>query len=76
MNTDKICRSRGNEAQIFEASETFIGKLETPYVVSYIERIYAALSGYERRSNENKETSLRFGAQDAERHGDNLKPDA
>ena len=36
----------------------------------------ATLSGYERRSNENKETSLRFRAKDAERHGDNLKPDA
>ncbi len=39
MNTDKICRSRGNEAHIFKGLQTCIGKLETPYVVSYTERV-------------------------------------
>jgi PLP dependent protein len=40
MNTDKFCRSRGNEAQTSEAVQILIKILEISCVISCIERIY------------------------------------
>jgi hypothetical protein len=43
------------------------------FVLWPISLFIATLSGYEQRPNTKSDTSLRFRAQDAERHGDNLK---